>query len=134
MIIATVTGNVGKTAEVRQVGSSSVCNFTVASNKTVKGEKRTTWVQCALWGSRGEKLAPHITKGKSVAVGGELSTREHDGKTYVEMDVAAFDFTGSKSDGQRSGAGTHREASAPTGGGGFDDADYGGQDDSAILF
>ena len=94
MIQAFVTGNIGNDAEIRQAGNTSVCSFSVASSKKKKGEETTTWVRCSLWGNRGESLAQHLTKGKRVAVTGELSTREHNGKTYVELNVSEIDFMG----------------------------------------
>ena len=130
MIIATVTGNVGKDAVTKSAGRGTVTEFSVASNHKDKGEKVTTWIRCSLWGTRGDKLAPHITKGKTVAVAGALTTHEHDGKTYLNLNVSEFDFTGSKPDNQRGGAGTHRDAPAPTGGG-YDDGDKDGYGETA---
>jgi single-strand DNA-binding protein len=94
MISAVVTGNIGKEAELRDAGKDKVCSFSVASNSKVKGEKVTTWIRCSIWGSRGEKLAQYLTKGSRVAVAGELSTREHDGKTYIELRVNELDLMG----------------------------------------
>ena len=130
MIVSTVTGNVGKDAEVRQTAGGPVCNFSVASTTKKRGAESTVWFDCAIWGKRGETLAPHITKGKRVCVVGEQSEREHNGKIYKDLDVSSFDFMGGKSDGQRTGAGTHRDAPAPTGGG-YDDGDSGGLGDDS---
>jgi len=95
MIQAFVTGNIGNDAEIRQAGNTSVCSFSVASSKKKRGgEETTTWVRCSLWGNRGETRVQHLTKGKRVAVVGELSTREYNGKTYVELNVAEIDFMG----------------------------------------
>lgn len=97
MIQAFVTGNLGKDAELRVAGKDNVCSFSVASGRKVKGEEQTTWVRCSLWGKRGDALAQHLTKGSKVAVSGELSTREHNGKTYLELRVAEIDLMGGKS-------------------------------------
>lgn len=68
----TIAGRIGKDAEVRHTsGGDAVCGFDVAVESKVKGEKVTTWVRCSLWGERGEKLAPYLTKGSAVAVAGE---------------------------------------------------------------
>ena len=125
MINATITGNLGRDAETKQAGGSTVCEFSVASTTKIKGEKQTQWVRASLWGKRGESLARYLVKGQSVAVAGELTIREHNGKAYADLRVSEIDLIGGKRDDSRAGAGTHREASAPTGGGGFDDADYG---------
>lgn len=92
MIQATVSGNVGKDAETREVGPDSVTSFNVASNRKVKGQETTTWVRMSIWGRRGQTLRQHIVKGTKVVACGELSTREYEGKTYLEMRVNELDF------------------------------------------
>lgn len=131
MIFATVTGNLGKDAALRDVGKDNVCSFGVASEAKVKGEKVTTWVDCSIWGKRGESLCQYLTKGSKVTVVGELSTREHNGKTYLALRVSeiAMQGGGKKSDGA-GGGGSSRSS-----GGGCDDTDYGSgkQDDADDL-
>jgi single-strand DNA-binding protein len=123
MIIATVTGNLGKNAAIRDAGGTTVCSFGVASTAKIKGEKVTTWVECSIWGKRGENLAQYLTKGTKVAVIGELSTREYDGKTYLQVRVDQIDLMGG---GERGGG---RGGKAEVGGGGgYSDADYGGDE------
>jgi single-strand DNA-binding protein len=64
--------------------------------------KTTVWLDCTLWGDRGEKLAPMILKGDRIGVTGELGTREHDGKTYVTLKVADVTLLGNKKPDQES--------------------------------
>lgn len=94
MIQAFITGNIGKDAETRAAGQDTVTSFSVASNRKQKGEDVTTWVRCSIWGKRGAALSQYLTKGGKVAVSGELSTREHDGKTYLELRVSEIDLMG----------------------------------------
>ena len=61
--------------------------------------KNTVWLDCSLWGDRGERVAQYITKGSQLGVSGELGTREHDGKTYVTLNVREVTLVGGKSDG-----------------------------------
>lgn len=135
MISAVVAGNLGKDAEVKNVGGQDVCSFSVASTTKVKGEDSTTWIRCSMWGNRGAKLAEYLTKGKSVCVSGGLTTREYEGKTYIEMRVDDVKLMGGKESGSSGGArGGKSESSGskggqPKGGGGYDDADYGGEGD-----
>ncbi len=96
MISATVIGNLGKDAELRDAGNTRVCSFGVASTEKKKDSEVTTWVRCSLWGDRGEKLAKHLTKGTRVAVSGSLSTREYEGKTYFELRVDQLEFVGER--------------------------------------
>ena len=95
MISATVAGRLGADAQVRQAGSEDVCEFSVAVDERVKGEKRTTWVRCTLWGKRGTALAPHLRKGDAVTVVGPLSVRTFtkDGETRVSVEVKVSEVT-----------------------------------------
>lgn len=138
MLRVFIAGNLGKDAELRDAGQTSVCSFSVATSRKVKDEKITTWVRCSLWGKRGEGLAQYLSKGQKVAVTGELSTREYDGKFYLECRVDEVTLLGSA--GERSGEGRgagngSKEKPAPNRehdddrGGGFDPGDYGGGDD-----
>lgn len=126
MIQAFVTGNLGKDAETRQAGSETVTSFNVASNRKAKGNDVVTWIGCSLWGKRGEALKQYLTKGTKVAVSGELSTREYQGKTYVEVRVAEIDLMGggNKGGGKRDSApqGDTDDSGPPAGG---DEGEFG---------
>lgn len=104
MIVATVTGNIGKDATLRAAGSDQVLGFSVGSNKKDRNGETTTWVDCSIWGRRGEALAQYLSKGTKVTVVGELGTRVHDGKTYLTLRVDHVDFGGSGRGGSRGGA------------------------------
>ena len=81
----TIAGNIGKNAETRSTGENRVTGWTVAVEDRKGREKTTIWFDCAMWGSRGEALAQYLTKGSKVVVSGDLSKREHDGKTYLTI-------------------------------------------------
>ena len=82
----TIAGNVGRDAAVRSTqGGDKVTSWSVAVEERQGREKRTIWFDCSLWGKRGEALSQYLTKGSKIAVAGELSTREHDGKTYLTV-------------------------------------------------
>lgn len=82
----TIAGNCGKDAVTRTTQSGdSVTGWSVAVEERNGQDKRTIWFDCTLWGKRGQSLAQYLTKGTRVAVSGELSTREHDGKTYLTL-------------------------------------------------
>lgn len=99
------TGNIGRDCRLGQGGSTSVVNFTVAV-KSGYGDKETTvWVDCALWGTRADSLAPYLLKGQQVAVSGELGERDYenkDGKAgkVVTCRVADVTLIGKKDQGQ----------------------------------
>lgn len=85
----TIAGNIGKDAELRSTGGGDkVAGFTVAVDDGFGDKKRTLWFDVSIWGKRAEALAPMLTKGGKVCVTGDLSTREHEGKTYLTVRAA----------------------------------------------
>lgn len=111
MLNATIAGNVGKDAQTRSAGSSTVTSWSVAVEQRGKDGKKTQWVNCSLWGARGEKIAQYIKKGSRICAAGELTTREYNDKTYLELNVQDFTFMG----GGGQSADAPREAPAPAG-------------------
>lgn len=81
----TLAGNIGKSAELRNAGSDQVAGFSVAVDDGFGDKKRTLWFDVSIWGKRAATLAPMLVKGGKVCVTGDLSTREHDGKTYLTL-------------------------------------------------
>lgn len=84
-----LAGNVGQDATQKRAGDTDVVEFSVASTRTVKGEKRTTWFRCSYWGKPGLAVQPYLKKGTPVAVTGDLDVREYEskGKHGVSCDV-----------------------------------------------
>jgi single-strand DNA-binding protein len=97
----TIAGTVGKDAETRSTqGGDKVTSWTVAVEERQGQDKRTIWFDCTLWGKRGESLAQYITKGGKVAVSGDLSTREYEGKTYLTIRAEQVTLMGGKPDSE----------------------------------
>ena len=87
-----ISGNLGKDCETKQVGDNAVCSFSVADSQG--RDKPSIWWNCQLWGKRGESLAPYLTKGQQVTVIGNVTQREYadkDGNKRVSMDVRVND-------------------------------------------
>lgn len=101
MLTATVAGNVAKDAIVRDAGKDRVCSFSVAHNDPADRDAPPTWVDVSIWGTRGEKLAEYIRKGDKIAVSGQLSTRLHEGKTYLQIRGDSVELCGSGGAGRR---------------------------------
>jgi single-strand DNA-binding protein len=101
LIVATVTGHLGKDATLRSAGNDQVLGFSVASAKKDRNGETTTWVDCSIWGRRGEALAQYLVKGTKVTVVGEFGTREHNGKTYLTLRADHVDLGGSSRGGSR---------------------------------
>lgn len=91
-----LAGNIGKNAELRTAGNDKVAGFTVAVNEGYGDKQRTIWFDVAVWGKRAEALAPMLTKGGKVCVSGDLSTREHQGKTYLTVRAAEVTLMSAK--------------------------------------
>ena len=102
MNLLAMTGNLGRDAEVRQAGSSTVCSFAVALSSGWGDKKTTTWINCSVWGKQAEgQLPTYLKKGQQVALTGELSAREYqakDGtmKTSLELRVGTIDLIGKR--------------------------------------
>jgi single-strand DNA-binding protein len=111
----TIAGNIGRDAETRSTpGGDKVTGFTVAVDDGFGERKRTLWFDCAIWGNRGEKLATYLTKGSKVAVSGDFSTHEKDGKTYLKVKVSEVTLQGGgeRRDDQRDSGGDYNSTGA----------------------
>lgn len=132
MSIVHISGRIGRDAEVRAVGDSNVANFSIAENIGFGDKKATQWWGCALWGKRGESLAPYLTKGAAVTVCGEVTVREYagkDGTAKYELSCRVLDVAlqggGEKREESAKPDKTPQQAAreATTGTPGFDDTD-----------
>jgi single-strand DNA-binding protein len=95
----TLAGNIGKSAELRTTNNGEkVAGFSVAVDDGFGDKKRTLWFDCSIWGKRAETLAPMLVKGGKVCVSGDLSTREHDGKTYLTLRANEVTLQGARQD------------------------------------
>lgn len=79
--VVILTGRAVKDAELKQVGSSQVCQFRLVSNKRIKkrdgeyGEK-SCFIDAEAWGNRAEYASKYIKKGSIVRVQAELEQDE----------------------------------------------------------
>lgn len=98
-------GRVGRDAELKTVGSTTVCEFSLANDQGFGDKKTTIWFKCHYWGKGGEAVSKYIQKGKQAWVSGELTLREYQGKdgtnkTSLEVRVDKIDLVGGKAGGQ----------------------------------
>lgn len=91
-----ITGNLTSDPETRTTPSGvTVCSFTIAVNRRFAnsdGERQTDFFRINAWRQLGEVCAKHLSKGKKVAVVGELQARLYDaknGEKRMSLDVAA---------------------------------------------
>ena len=99
-----LTGNLGRDCEQRftQPGDA-VVSFSVGVKAGFGDKATTTWANCAMFGKRGESVAPYLKKGTLVGIVGEVNLREYqdkEGQKRYSLDVRVNDLTllGGKSD------------------------------------
>lgn len=116
-------GRVGRDAVTRHTqAGKSVTGWSLAVDHGWGDNKQTVWLDCSLWGDRGERLAQYITKGSQLGVTGEIGTREHDGKTYVTLNVRDVTLVGGRGEsGGRAQSPTQRQAPQQSAGDDFPD-------------
>jgi single-strand DNA-binding protein len=91
----TIAGGITRDAIPRTTqDGDNVTSFSVAVSEGFGDKKRSVYFDCSLWGKRGSALSPHLTKGSRVAVSGDLSTREHNGKTYLTVRASEVTLLG----------------------------------------
>lgn len=81
---AFLIGRLVRDPEYKTVGETGLAKFTLASSKTrtVNGEKKeeTIYIDCEAWGKTADIVNKYITKGKQVAIDGELKQDTWDGQ------------------------------------------------------
>ena len=126
MNVYSAIGRVGRDAALRNAGNKKVLSWSLAVDSGWGDRKTTVWLDCSLWGDRGEKLGDYITKGVQIGVQGELGTREYEGKTYITLDVRDVTLLGkgeAGSGGAKGGAPQRQRPAKAT------DAEPAGMDD-----
>lgn len=100
-----MSGNLTRDPELRDVGSTTLCKFTLASSRKYKDKESTCFVDITVWGKLAEICGKYLLKGKPVIVEGrlELDTWENDkGEKRSKHAVTASDViflpTGKKDD------------------------------------
>lgn len=112
MNVFSAIGRVGKDAQTRYTGNgNAVTGWSLAVDNGFGDKKQTVWFDCSAWGERFTKVAEYIKKGDRLGVTGEVGTREHDGKTYVTLNVRDVALLAAK----KEGAPSRSNAPAPSG-------------------
>lgn len=91
------TGRLAKDCESRFTAKGdAITAFSLAIDSGYGENKVTTWLNCSMFGKRGESVAPYLKKGGQVAVSGELTNREYtdkDGNKRFSLDLRINDLT-----------------------------------------
>ena len=103
----TFTGRVVFDAEMRTTASgTSLCRLRIASDTGWGDNEKTHWLDCVIFGNRGDALQRHLTKGTQVTVVGDLAPprtyESKSGETRVAQDLVVREIAlqgGSKDHG-----------------------------------
>ena len=93
-------GRLGQDPDVREVGTSKVANFSVATDESYtdrNGNKveKTEWHRVVMWNKAAENAGAYLKKGSLVYIEGKLETRswENDaGEKRYSTEVKSFSF------------------------------------------
>ena len=104
-------GNLTHDPETRSTPNGvTVCSFTIAVNRRFAsqgGEKQTDFFCINAWRQLGDLCARYLTKGRKVAVIGELQARTYEAKggtTRLSLDVSADEVEFLSPKGQEDGS------------------------------
>ena len=99
MQLITISGNIGKDAELRDTRDSKVLSFNVGVKNGYGRDASSVWYRCSLWGKAAEAFAGGLTKGTKVFITGDLTHDEYEGKPQFNVRVGSID-TGPRPQGQ----------------------------------
>ena len=129
MTTVTILGKLGGDVELKDVNGTALAKFSVAQNVGYGDKKSTNWFSVSIWGGQAKSnFVDYLKKGQMVQVVGELSTREYNGKTYMEVRSYSCNLAGSPQGGQQQQSQSTQQAQPkpqpkPTAGGGTSDLD-----------
>ena len=125
MTTVTILGKLGGDVELKDVNGTALAKFSVAQNVGFGDKKSVNWFNVSIWGGQAKSnFVDYLKKGQMVQVVGELSTREYNGKTYMEVRSYSCNLAGSPQGGQQQQAPQQAQPkpqAQPTAGGGTSD-------------
>jgi len=93
---------IGKDAELRSANGKPVLSMSVVYDVGYGANKKSQWLNLAMWGAQAEKTAQYFTKGKQIVVRvDDVHIEEYNGKSGLKGTLVSFEFV---QDGQRESA------------------------------
>jgi single-strand DNA-binding protein len=93
---------IGKDAELRSANGKPVLSLSVVYDVGYGANKKSQWLNLAMWGAQAEKVVQHFTKGKQIVVRvDDVHIEEYNGKSGLKGTLVSFEFV---QDGQRESA------------------------------
>ena len=93
---------IGKDAELRSANGRPVLSLSVVYDVGYGANKKSQWLNLAMWGAQAEKTAQYFTKGKQIVVRvDDVHIEEYNGKSGLKGTLISFEFV---QDGKRDNA------------------------------
>ena len=90
---------IGKDAELRSANGKPVLSLSVVYDVGYGANKKSQWLNLAMWGAQAEKVVQHFSKGKQIVVRvDDVHIEEYNGKSGLKGTLVGFDFV---QDGKR---------------------------------
>jgi single-strand DNA-binding protein len=90
---------IGKEAELRNANGKPVLSVSVVYDVGWGQNKKSQWLNLAMWGAQAEKVVEHFSKGKQIVVRvDDLYVDEYNGKSSLKGTLVSFEFV---QDGKR---------------------------------
>jgi len=100
---------IGKSAELRSANGKNVLSVSVVYDVGWGQNKKSQWLNLAMWGAQAEKVVEHFSKGKQIVVRvDDLHIDEYNGKSSLKGTLVSFEFV---QDGKRDNAPQEQSAS-----------------------
>ena len=84
---------IGKDAELRSANGKPVLSLSVVYDVGWGANKKSQWLNLAMWGAQAEKTAQYFTKGKQIVVRvDDVHIEEYNGKSSLKGTLVSFEF------------------------------------------
>jgi len=98
-----IIGRLTRDSELKYTtNGTAVAKFSIAANRYAKDREEVSFFDVTVWSKQAESLNPYLTKGKQVAIEGELRQErwEKDGQARSRVEIVArqIQLVGSKDD------------------------------------
>ena len=107
---------IGKDAELRSANGKPVLSLSVVYDVGYGANKKSQWLNLAMWGAQAEKTVQYFTKGKQIVVRvDDLHIEEYNGKSGLKGTLVSFEFVqdGKREQGQEQSARQPTQRQAP---------------------
>ena len=114
MTTVTILGKLGKDVELKDINGTALAKFSVAQNVGFGDKKTANWFEVSIWGAQAKSnFVDYLKKGQMVQVVGELSTREYNGKTYMEVRSYNCNLAGGQPQSNQNNQGNNQQSQQP---------------------